>query len=469
MTQSWHAPPWVRDSVFYHIFPDRFYNGDPANDPPGTVPWDSEPTRENFFGGDLAGITQKLTYLEQLGINTLYLTPFFKAQTNHRYDTSDYLQIDPAAGTLEDFRTLVDSAHARAMRVVLDAVFNHCGDGFWAFQDVVRHGAASDYADWFIVQSYPISDSPPSYQTCGGAAFLPKLNHANPAVRDYLLQVARYWLGQGADGWRLDVPWKVPLDFWRDFRQAVLQTRSDAYLVAEVWRGTEPWLQGDTVHGVMNYRLRSAILDFCALDHMDAEDFDYELRQLRREHGATAPYHLTLLGSHDTPRILTVCGGSTERARLAAIFQFTYIGIPMIYYGDEVGMTGDNDPLCRGGMLWDEQHWNHTLFDTYRRLIRFRRNHTALTGGEFETLLVFNGVYAFHRHKAHDHVVVVMNPREARLDMKVPLGSAVPCGRAWVDILTDERFTVDAAGHLVIEQLPAQSGLVLIPEKDHYD
>ena len=464
MTQSWTAPRWVRDSVFYQIFPERFCNGDRTNDPPGTVPWESEPTRDNFFGGDLAGITQKLAYLERLGVNALYLTPFFKARTNHRYDTSDYLQIDPAAGTLDDFRALLDSAHARGMRVVLDAVFNHCGDGFWAFQDVVQHGAASDYADWFIVRSYPIASNPASYQTCGGAAFLPKLNHANPAVRDYLLTVARYWLDQGADGWRLDVPWKVPLDFWRDFRQTVLQSKSDAYLVAEVWRGTGAWLQGDTVHGVMNYRLREAILDFCVLDHMDAEDFDYELRRLRQEHGPSAPYHLTLLGSHDTPRVLTVCGGSVERARLAAIFQFTYVGVPMIYYGDEVGMTGGNDPLCRAAMIWDETRWNHALFDTYCRLSRFRRDHAALTDGEFETLLVFNGVYAFYRYTAYDHVVVVMNPREAQRDMKVPLGRAAPCARVWVDILTDQRFAA-IDNQLVIEHLPAQSGLVLAPEK----
>jgi cyclomaltodextrinase / maltogenic alpha-amylase / neopullulanase len=466
MDQAWHAPDWVRDSVFYQIFPERFYNGDPSNDPPGTVAWDSAPTRENFFGGDLAGITRKLDHLARLGINALYLTPFFKARTNHRYDISDYLQVDPAAGTLDDFHALIDAAHARGIRVVLDAVFNHCGDGFWAFQDVVQRGAASEYADWFTVRSFPITASPASYQTCGGAAFLPKLNHAHPAVREYLLRVTRYWLEQGADGWRLDVPWKVPVDFWREFRQVALATNPDAYLVAEVWRGTHPWLQGDTVHGVMNYRLRNAILDYCALDHMDAEDFDYELRQLRAEHGPTVPYHLALLGSHDTARILTVCGGNADRARLAVIVQFTYLGVPMIYYGDEVGMAGENDPLCRAGMVWDEGRWHHALFDTYRRLVRLRREHAALRHGAFETLLVFNGIFAFHRHAAEDHVIVVMNPREVRRDVRVPLGGVAPCGRAWIDALTDRRYTVHA-DHLVIEQLPAQSGLVLVPQEDN--
>lgn len=468
MIEHWSAPEWARERVFYQIFPDRFFNGDPANDPPETVPWDSLPTRDNFFGGDLAGIRAKLDYLERLGIGALYLTPFFRARTNHRYDTSDYLQIDPAAGRLDDFRALVRVSHQRDMRLILDAVFNHCGDGFWAFEDVVQHGALSRYADWFSVNSYPITMTPPSYQTCGGAAFLPKLNHADPAVRDYLLKVARYWLEQGADGWRLDVPWKVPLDFWRAFRAEVLKVRPDAYIVAETWRGTAPWLGGDTVHGVMNYRLREAILDYCAWDHMDAEDFDYELAQLRAEHGASAPYHLTLLGSHDTARILTVCGGDAERARLAAILQFTYIGIPMIYYGDEIGMAGENDPLCRAGMIWEERRWNMRLYETYRRLIALRRAHAALTHGGFEPLTVFNAVYAYHRFQDEESVVVVLNPREARQEVRVPLGRAAGRATTWEDALTGERFPVHE-GMLVLAHLPSRAGYVLLPRKGAHD
>lgn len=468
MIEHWSAPEWARERVFYQIFPDRFFNGDPANDPPGTVPWDSLPTRDNFFGGDLTGIRAKLDYLERLGIGALYLTPFFRARTNHRYDTSDYLQIDPAAGRLDDFRALVRVSHQRDMCLILDAVFNHCGDGFWAFEDVVRRGAESPYAGWFSVNSYPITMTPPSYQTCGGAAFLPKLNHADPAVRDYLLKVARYWLEQGADGWRLDVPWKVPLDFWRAFRAEVLKVRPDAYIVAETWRGTASWLGGDTVHGVMNYRLREAILDYCAWDHMDAEDFDYELAQLRAEHGASAPYHLTLLGSHDTARILTVCGGDAERARLAAILQFTYIGIPMIYYGDEIGMAGENDPLCRAGMIWDERRWNTRLYETYRRLIALRRAHAALTHGGFEPLTVFNAVYAYHRFQDEESVVVVLNPREARQEVRVPLGRAAGRATTWEDALTGERFPVHE-GMLVLAHLPSRAGYVLLPRKGAHD
>ncbi len=467
MTDRWDAPAWARSAVFYQIFPERFCNGDPSNDPQGVVPWDSTPTRENFFGGDLPGIRARLDHLERLGANAIYFTPFFKARTNHRYDTSDYLEIDPAAGTLADFHALVDAMHQRGMRLVLDAVFNHCGDGFWAFEDVVRHGADSAYADWFDIASFPVTAEPVSYQTCGGAAFLPKLNHTSPAVREHLLKVARYWLEQGADGWRLDVPWKVPMDFWRTFRQDVLKTNPDAYIAAEVWRSTVPWMDNDTVHGVMNYQVRNAILDYLAFDHMDAEDFDYELGLIRHEHGPSAPYHLNLLGSHDTPRILTLCGGDVARVRLAAIFQFTYIGIPMIYYGDEIGMAGENDPFCRAGMVWDESRWNRVLFDMYRTLAALRRDHPALTHGDFEPLLTFNGVYAYRRGHAEDNVIVVLNPREARQDLRIPLGTGSDLNGTWRDALSGAKFAA-SGGVLHLPDLPARSGCVLTPAKgDH--
>ncbi len=465
MFNQWDSPAWSRQAVFYQIFPDRFFDGDPRNNPEGTVSWDSIPTREDFFGGDLQGIRAKLDYLQALGITALYTTPFFKARTNHRYDTSDYLQIDPVAGTLDDFKALVAGLKQRDMRLVLDAVFNHCGDGFWAFQDVCERGRASDYIDWFRVEQLPVVETPASYQTCGGAPFLPKLNTTNPAVRDYLMQVTRYWLEQGADGWRLDVPWKVPMDFWREFKLVALAANPQAYLVAEVWRGTDAWLHGDTVHGIMNYRLRSYILDYCVYDHMDAEDFDYEVTALRVEHGASAYSHLTLLGSHDTPRLLTLCGGNAQRAFLSVVFQMTYIGIPMIYYGDEVGMTGENDPLCRAGMIWDWSAQNQQFQETYRMLIHLRRNHPELVEGDFETLYTFNGVYAFRRFLGNQSIIVVMNPREQRHNVRIPSSGAADTAAAWRDQLTGKMHTSEE-GYIILDELPSCSALILLPAGD---
>jgi glycosidase len=454
---------WVRDAIFYEIFPDRFHNGDPANDPAGARPWGERPTRDNFFGGDLQGILDKLPYLEALGINALYLTPIFEARTNHKYDTCDYLTVDPAFGSLDLLQKLVTEAHCRDVRVVLDGVFNHCGDGFWAFRDVCQRGAESPYADWFIVDSYPVQQTPPNYQTCGGVGYLPKLNTDNAGVRDYLLHVATYWLEKaGIDGWRLDVPWKVPLGFWRALRRAIKAVNPASYIVGEIWRDGRSWLQGDTFDAIMNYRLRDYILDFCVRDAMDAEDFDFELAMLRQDQGPTVAFQLNLLGSHDTPRILTVCGGDVGRLTLALVFQFTYLGVPMIYYGDEVGMEGDNDPLCRGTLDWDENRWNKQLHETYRRLIQVRRQHPALRWGAFESLRVFNAVYAYRRYDERDDVVVVLNPRQARSAFTIPLKRGSRAGERWQDLLSGRTYPVQR-GRLLIDEIPARAALVLSP------
>ena len=461
MIERFDAPEWVQDAVFYQIFPERFANGDPSNDPAWVLPWGTPPTPLSFMGGDLQGILDHLPYLRELGINAIYTTPIFAARSNHKYDTSDYFKVDPAFGDLELLNRLVKAAHANGMRVVLDAVFNHCGDGFWAFQDVMAQGSASQYRDWFILSDLPIEQNPPNYQTCGGAGFLPKLNLANPAVRRHLLDAAAYWLREtGMDGWRLDVPWKVPLDFWREFRQVVKGIQPDAYIVAEAWRDPLYWLQGDTCDAVMNYPFRDYVLDYCARDTMDAEDFDHYVRRLQSEYGAAAPVQLNLLGSHDTPRLLTLCRENPARAVLAYICQFTGVGAPMIYYGDENGMSGENDPDCRRCMEWEQVKWNSTIRVALQKLIALRHTHLALRCGSYEPLLTFNGVYAYRRRLGDDQVLVVTNPRDARSELRISLPNEAD--HEWVDVLSEQRYA-SSAGQLVLPELGAQQGLVLIP------
>ena len=464
MTDVSH-PVWVQDAVFYQIFPERFANGDSGNDPTGAVPWDSMPTRENFFGGDLQGVLDRIDYLADLGVTALYLTPVFTALSNHKYDTCDYLSVDPAFGSTDLLRSLVDACHAHGVRVVLDAVFNHCGDGFWAFQDVVARGATSPYAGWFQDVSYPVRYEPPSYQTCGGAAFLPKLNLANREVREYLLDVARYWIETcDIDGWRLDVPWKAPFDFWREFRTAVKIIKPDAYIVGETWRDTAHWLEGDTCDGIMNYPLRDCILDYCVRDTMDAEDFDHFSARLRSVHGPADALNLNLLGSHDTPRLMTLSGGNVRRAKLAAVLQFTLPGAPMVYYGDEIGMVGENDPDCRRTMCWEAGQWNQEVYAAIRALASARRSHAALRRGSIETLRVFNGLYAFRRCTAEDEVIVVTNPRQALIDVTIASSEAMDAGpnRTWRDLLSGQTFT-ERAGTIHFDALPEQSAFVLVP------
>lgn len=454
-------PEWVADAVFYQIFVDRFANGDRSTDLPGNVAWSSAPTRDNTFGGDLQGILDHLPYLQDLGVNALYLTPVFRARSNHKYDTCDYLQVDPAFGSEGLLRRLVSAAHEHGIRIILDAVFNHCGEGFWAFEDVKRNGASSPHAHWFFVDSFPVRTDPPNYQTCGASVYLPKLNVLNPETRDYLLGVATYWIEQcDIDGWRLDVPWKVPLEFWRLFRERVKQAKPEAYIVGEIWRDPGPWLQGDTCDGVMNYPLREAILDFCVRETMDAEDIDYEMRHGQSVQGRSAPYQLNLLGSHDTPRLLTLCSGDLDRAILSATLLFASVGAPMIYYGDELGVTGGNDPDCRKPMPWSEASQERKLFHTFRRLVSARRQHPALRRGSFETVWLRNAVYAFRRRHGQDEILVVLNPRHAVPDLDVPLDQGSAGRRIWHDVLTDEQFVEDQ-GVLHLGLLPAKKAYLL--------
>jgi cyclomaltodextrinase len=449
---------WVRDAVFYQIFPDRFYNANRTNDPSGTVGWHERPTLDNFFGGDLEGITAKLWHLERLGVTGLYLTPVFKAGTNHRYDTHDYFKVDSALGDPATLRELVQEAHGRGIRVLLDGVFNHVGDGFWAFEDVIANGDRSPYRDWFFVDGVPIVKEPATYQTCGGASFLPKLNTANPEVRKHLLQVATHWIDEAdIDGWRLDVPWKVPLDFWLAFHEHVKKRRPDAYLVGEAWWS---WGEMRTVFdGLMNYRLRARLFDFCLTDSQDAEDFAIELQQLLAESNG-ADLMLNLLGSHDTARLITLAGGDEQRVALALTALFMLPGTPMLYYGDEVGLAGSDDPDCRRPMPWDESEWRRGIYDLTRQLIALRHEHAALRRGSFDVLLTFNRVLAFRRrHESHD-VVVLLNAGQPRRDFVLRLpNNAATC---FVDGLTGTSYQVlDSA--VLIPELGERSALVLVP------
>ncbi|HKJ26449.1 MAG TPA: glycoside hydrolase family 13 protein [Anaerolineales bacterium] len=456
---------WTKEAVIYQIFPERFANGDSTNDPENVVPWDSPPTRENFFGGDLQGVLNKLPYLHDLGITAIYLNPIFKANTNHKYDTCDYLMIDPHFGSEALLKQLVGEAHKLSIKVILDAVFNHCGEGFWAFEDLQVNGEQSKYKDWFFYEALPIQKTPPNYQTCGGTWYLPKLNVQNPEVESYLLKVGQYWIKRtGIDGWRLDVPWKASLDFWPKFQKAVKAANPHAYVIGEVWRGPEEWVNGDMCDGIMNYPLRNAILDYCVYDHMDAEDFDYELKRLLNIYGKTAPLQMNLLGSHDTPRLLTLCNNDSRRVLLALAFMFTFIGIPSIYYGDEIGLTGANDPDCRKTMPWQEQGWNQQLLKFYKAFIKMRKDFPVLCCGGFEPVYIFNGVYAYRRFDDTQDVIVVLNPREERSQVNIPIPAQLAVHLNWKDIFTGEIFRHQQSG-IEIDRLESKSFHVLVPER----
>ncbi|MFB5269292.1 alpha-glycosidase [Paenibacillus enshidis] len=410
------SPAWVKDAVFYQIFPERFANGDPSNDPEGTEPWGGEPRRDNFFGGDLQGVIDHLDYLNELGISAIYFTPVFLATTNHKYDTEDYMKVDPHFGDLETLKGLVNECHRRGIRVLFDAVFNHSGRTFAPFVDVLEKGEKSAYKDWFHVRQFPLRvvDGVPTYDTFSFEPMMPKLNTEHPEVKKYLLGAAEYWTREiGIDGWRLDVSDEVDHAFWREFRKTVKAANPEAYILGEMWNESSEWLQGDQFDATMNYPFTYAVHDFFIKQELDAEGFAFRIgKQIARYPKQAAEVAFNLLDSHDTPRILTLAGGDKQKMRLAVTFQFTYIGTPCIYYGDEIGLDGGPDPGCRKCMQWNEAKQDRELLHFYQELIELRRSHPALRAEGAITFLsaeADGSAIAYERRGADEVLIVLLN------------------------------------------------------------
>ena len=380
-------PDWVPDSVFYQIFPDRFANGDPGNDPANVRPWGSPPTRWHYQGGDLAGITQRLDYLQDLGIIALYLNPIFHSTANHRYHTTDYFKVDPFLGDLDDFKTLLNEAHRRGMRLIIDGVLNHCGRGHFAFADVLENGPRSPYLDWFHIERFPLKafSRGPALNFTGwwDIKDLPKFNTDNPSVRKHLFGMTRYWTELGLDGWRLDVPNEIDDDeFWAEYRALVTGINPDAYLVGEIWTLSTRWVDEQHFHGLMNYPLRSAIQGEL-LGDPDAAALRAHLRIAAGTYSLdTRLVMYNLLGSHDTSRLISRLHGHRAKTRLAYAALLGLPGVPSIYYGDEVGLRGGKEPASRGAFPWDESQWDQELRAWIQKLIALRQRLPALRRGE---------------------------------------------------------------------------------------
>ena len=531
------VPEWARDAVWYQIFPERFRNGDPSNDPtaaeikllpprtwqlsPWTSdwyklqPWEKEHDPDFYdnvfdrrYGGDFQGVIDKLEYLADLGINAIYFNPVFEGLSLHKYDASTYHHMDnnfgpdPAGDLLliksetEDpstwqwsaadslFLILVKEAHRRGMRIVLDGVFNHCGTEFWAFQDLEKNQQGSRYARWFDVKRWDDPKTPESefdYKGWWDYKGLPEFHEGEEGfigpVRKYFFDITRRWMdpngdgdpSDGIDGWRLDVANDVSHHFWREWRTLVKSVNPNAYIVGEIWDDASIWLKGDEFDAVMNYRFSRAMIRFFA-DTGDRQysvtQFDAELADIRRGYPDDVNYVLqNLLDSHDTDRWSSMIlnpnrpydhenGLRNNRAynvsrpgerelqvlKLMALFQMTYVGGPMVYYGTESGMWGADDPDDRKPMIWDdltyedeqahpfglpraadEVSFDHSLFAYFKDLIAVRNSYRALRRGTFQTLIADseNGLYAFDRLDSGNRVTVVLNnssnPRVASL------------------------------------------------------
>ncbi|MBA9084295.1 glycosidase/aminoglycoside phosphotransferase (APT) family kinase protein [Fontibacillus solani] len=436
-------PPWVKDAIFYQIFPDRFANGDPSLNPENVTPWGEEPTSTNVFGGDLQGIIDHLDHLVRLGVNAIYFTPLFEANSSHKYDTRDYMRVDPHFGNNDKLKELVAQCHARGIRVLLDAVFNQCGDSFEPFLDVKKNGAESRFANWFHIREFPleVKGRIPTYDTLAFIPTMPKLNTECSEVMEYLLGVARYWIDEiGIDGWRLDVANEVDHAFWRDFRKVVKKANPEAYILGDMGNDAIMWLQGDQFDATMNYPVTGAIVDFFARSLTDGKQFaDAIGKQLGNYQRQVQEAAFNLLDSHDTARLLTICGGDKNRMRLAAVFQFTFTGAPCIYYGDEVGLDGGNEPECRKCMVWDENKQDQSLFAFYQGLITLRKQYASLRTGHLRFRYAQPGDcgLAYERWDDDSRFYVLMNAQESARSITLP----IPQGR-WSDAITGEQMDI---------------------------
>lgn len=440
----YEAPGWVPDTIWYQIFPERFCNGTP-DDGRAVLPWGSEKLDgyDKKFGGNLEGIIEKLDYIKGIGFNGIYLNPIFAAPSSHKYDTTDYFKIDPEFGDSKTFGRLVEEAHKRGIKIMLDAVFNHCGflHPFW--QDVLDKGKNSVYYDCFYIidPEKPIvygewkeglpEECPKeflNYRTFAYAQMMPKWNTGNPIVREYLLNVAAFWIEQyHIDGWRLDVSNEVSHDFWRSFRKRVKEINPDVYLLGENWDNSYPWLQGDQFDAVMNYEFTTPVWKFFRNNQSrgvkyHAKEFQFAIGKLLADY----PKHLTkhmfnLLDSHDTERILSVLGNHIALVELAYIFLFTFPGSPCIYYGSEVGMGG-GEHSNRQCMVWAESKQNRDLLAFIQRLVALRKKHESFSSVDFKwiSLTTKADTVAYKKETKKEILYVLLHNEEKPTVIPVP-------------------------------------------------
>ena len=471
---AFRVPDWACDVVYYFVFPDRFRNGNPANDPePGVAryhqhtveqhtDWNQRPYRpksgdgsdahfnNDFFGGDLAGLTSKLDYIKSLGANTIYMTPVFKASSNHKYDTADYREIDPGFGSNADFTRLTREAAKRGLRVIVDTSLNHTGADSLYFNRFGNFGAqgafqggtinpASPWAGWYSFDSTQL-DPDKQFKGWVGVTDLPELDKSNASLRDFFYRdsdsVMKLWLDRGAAGWRMDVaPW-LPDDFWREWRTAVKAHRPDALTVAETWFDASKYFLGDMFDSTMNYVFRSAVLEYAAGGK--AATLYQHLEHLREAYPPQALHALmNLLSSHDQPRALHTLGWlddtrdpavialAKQRLLLAVFFQMTYPGAPAIYYGDEVGVTGGDDPYNRATYPWADLGGapDTALLAAFKKLIKLRHDHPVLRRGSLEAPLFVDDqvIVLLRRHQDQVALVAMSNAQVPRtVDVLLP-------------------------------------------------
>lgn len=457
-----HTPSWVKDTIWYQIFPDRFYSFHKNSN----LTWGKLPVHNNeFYGGDLKGITQKLDYLKDLGINGIYFTPIFKAHTAHKYDTEDYYQIDPQFGTNDDFRDLVNQAHEKGIKVMLDGVFNHCGYEHPFFQDVIKNGENSIYKDCFYINQYPVVNFPLNGQgkpinyhktklnflTFAFTPHMPKWNTSHPIVQEHLLGVIKYWIEKyDIDGWRLDVSNEISHDFLRQIKKVSRQAKKDTFILGENWDASYPWLMGDQMDSVMNYDLSYPLWKYIE-EKISLDKFkDIVIDYLAQTPKNVMENMFNLVGSHDTIRIKRRLKDHPDRVKLAYLFMFLSAGAPNIYYGDEIGMTGEHDPDNRRCMLWDESEWDLDFYTFTKTLIHLRKTYEAFKTPDYH--FINHEILMFNKVSDHEDILTLMNVGDKKtIDASLIKGTYLNLITNQTEIIRDT-MEIESYGFLVLKK-----------------
>ena len=466
--QRHSIPDWVYGSVMYQVFPERFANGRSEINPENTVEWGSVPTRLDFQGGDLYGVIDKLNHIESLGVNILYLNPIFLSGSTHKYDSWDHFKVDPTLGGDDGLRDLISNCHDRNIKVILDCSLNHVHPRHFAFQDIVKNGENSEYKNWFTIFDYPVrlihrphlyantykvgwdgneeeykrylektfeetkvpvevrdDDGPivePSYKAWWGVPDMPKVNFESKEARQWALDVTKHWIENfDIDGWRMDVAKELDFSFWKEFRDIAHKANKDTLLISEIFGDTSQWLQGDRFDGTMNYSFREAMTDYFATKRINNKEFADSLANLYSMYSFEALSSCqNLLSSHDVKRFLNRCGNEEDGILGAIFLQATFPGIAGIYYGDEIGLGGADDPFNREPFPWhSEESWNSTILDYTKKLMNIKKSSSIFKYGRFELLDDNEQFVAFRRILKDESMLCIINRSKSNDDFNI--------------------------------------------------
>lgn len=426
---------WVKSAVFYQVFVDRFKMGIKDKDTSYiNLKWGEKPNPKSFAGGDIPGITEKLDYICSLGANALYVTPLFQSVSNHKYDTIDYMEIDPHFGTAKDLKDLIEGCHKRGMKIVLDAVFNHCSMLTKQFQDVLKKGHASEYYQWFLIDGEYPDPGKMNYECFASCNYMPKLNTANPAVQKFLLQIGEYYIREyDIDGWRLDVSDEISHEFWRKFRSMVKKCKPDCVIIGENWHDANTYLHGDQYDSIMNYAFTKACLDYFAFDAFDAKHFSEKLNELlMRNTKQVNEMMMNLLDSHDTHRFFSEVSCDKDKVLAALAVTFMYLGAPCIYYGTELHMEGGYDPDCRRCFDWDAVGKDKDYFDTIHQITALKKQPEVIEGDI--SITDKQGLFVLTRTLKKQEIILIINETDKEAQMNTE--ELIP-----ESVLAENRFT----------------------------